>query len=69
MLSRMSRAVNSALEPMGVEIRRAAGKTASSDYYPTAPTCQVPYLSAKYEQFFGRRDTGWFVEVGAFDGY
>ena len=69
MRSKMSRVVNSALEPVGIEIRRAPGRKATGDYYPTVPTCQVPYLSAKLEQFFGRRGDGWFVEVGAFDGY
>ena len=69
MPTKISKTVNSMLEPLGIEIRRAPSSTASSDYYPVVPTCQVPHLSQKYEQFFGRRTDGWFVEVGAFDGY
>lgn len=37
-------------------------------FYPLAPTCQVRRLSLIYEQYFGRRTNGTFVEVGAFDG-
>jgi FkbM family methyltransferase len=69
MPTKIAKAVNSLLEPLGIEIRRSPGSRASDDYYPVVPSCQVPYLSYKDEQFFGRRTDGWFVEIGAFDGY
>lgn len=37
-------------------------------YYVPHPTCQIPNLGAMYEELFGRRSTGHFVEVGAYDG-
>jgi FkbM family methyltransferase len=37
-------------------------------YYVPHPTCQIPNLGAMYEELFGRRSTGRFVEVGAYDG-
>ncbi|GJL64047.1 MAG: hypothetical protein NPIRA04_27010 [Nitrospirales bacterium] len=40
----------------------------SGGFYPLAKTCQLPKLSLIYEQYFGRRNNGTFVEVGAFDG-
>jgi len=40
----------------------------SSFYYQLSPTCQIPDLAKIYEDFFGRRTDGCFVEFGAFDG-
>jgi len=40
----------------------------SGHYYPLSPTCQIPKLNLIYENYFGKRDTGCFVEVGAYDG-
>lgn len=37
-------------------------------YFKCSPTCQVPTLWTFYEQYFGCRSDGCFVEVGAFDG-
>ena len=39
-----------------------------SRFYPLAESCQLPKLSLIYEQYFGKRFHGLFVEVGAFDG-
>lgn len=44
------------------------GTHPDSAYYPVAPSCQIPGLSAIYLDVFGRRTDGTFVEVGAFDG-
>ena len=37
-------------------------------FYRPPASCQIPDLAGKYEQLFGRRTLGTFVEVGAFDG-
>jgi FkbM family methyltransferase len=37
-------------------------------FYPQPHLCQIPVLGALYEQLFGQRADGCFVEVGAFDG-
>lgn len=55
---------------------RAAGLIAPRDeeaalaipYYPQQPTCQIPQLYFLLSRFFGERDHGTFVEVGAYDG-
>jgi FkbM family methyltransferase len=38
------------------------------NFFKLSPTCQIPKLDIIYEQYFGRRTYGCFVEVGAFDG-
>jgi len=38
-------------------------------FYPVPVNCEIPSVPYIYEHFFGRRDTGTYVEVGAFDGY
>ena len=37
-------------------------------FYQPSPTCQIARLAELYEDVFGRRSDGSFVEVGAFDG-
>lgn len=37
-------------------------------FYQLSSTCQIPKLDTIYEQYFGRRTDGCFVEVGAYDG-
>lgn len=37
-------------------------------FYRPPSSCQIPDLAVKYEQLFGRRTLGTFVEVGAYDG-
>ncbi len=37
-------------------------------YYPQQPTCQIRNAWVLYDTFLGRREDGFFVEVGAFDG-
>lgn len=37
-------------------------------FYPPVPGCQIPNLPEVYEQVFGQKTAGAFVEVGAFDG-
>lgn len=39
-----------------------------SRYFPQQPSCQIPNLWALYGQFLGERESGTFVEVGAYDG-
>jgi FkbM family methyltransferase len=39
-----------------------------SSYYSLQPSCQVKNLDTLFEIFFGQRDHGTFVEVGANDG-
>jgi FkbM family methyltransferase len=38
------------------------------EYYPLSKTCQIPLLSIIFEQYFGQKKDGIFVEFGAFDG-
>jgi FkbM family methyltransferase len=40
----------------------------AQSYYQLAATCQIPKLGTIYELYFGRRNDGCFVEVGAYDG-
>lgn len=37
-------------------------------FYNLSTTCQIPKLDVVYEQYFGHKTDGCFVEVGAFDG-
>jgi FkbM family methyltransferase len=37
-------------------------------FYRPPPTCQIPEIGEKYEELFGCRSMGTFVEVGAYDG-
>ena len=37
-------------------------------FYKLSPTCQIPKLEVIYQQFFGLKNNGCFVEVGAYDG-
>ena len=39
-----------------------------SSFYRPAENCQIPNLAGKWEALFGRRNHGYFVEVGAYDG-
>ncbi|MDP2013167.1 MAG: FkbM family methyltransferase [Actinomycetota bacterium] len=41
---------------------------AETAYYPQQPSCQIPELWFILERLLGRRETGYFVEVGAYDG-
>lgn len=44
------------------------GSTDLQNYYQLDSTCQIPGLAGIYEDFFGKRADGCFVEFGAFDG-
>jgi FkbM family methyltransferase len=50
--------------------RPAAGASTKNHerFYKMSPTCQIPGLDSVYEQYFGRKTNGCFVEVGAYDG-
>ena len=61
------RAVNSLLRPLGLQVTRLRFR--SSDFYQPSPSCQIPTLGFLYELFFGQAEHGFFVEVGAYDGY
>lgn len=37
--------------------------------YKISDSCQIPNLNDVYEKYFGQRNIGMFVEVGAYDGY
>jgi FkbM family methyltransferase len=54
---------------LGYEIRPLPPESdAPPPYYRPHPSCQIPNLATLYDRVFGRRDHGYFVEVGAFDG-
>ncbi|CAB4867558.1 unannotated protein [freshwater metagenome] len=40
----------------------------SRAYYPQQESCQIPYLWFLFSRFLGERESGTFVEVGAYDG-
>jgi len=48
--------------------RHAWNGTRLQHYYPQQETCQIPELGFLLEKFFGQRDVGTFVEIGAHDG-
>lgn len=37
-------------------------------FYRPPASCQIPNLAGKWQAIFGRRNDGYFVEVGAYDG-
>lgn len=37
--------------------------------YKISETCQIKDLNSTYEKYFGYRTDGFFIEVGAYDGY
>ena len=37
-------------------------------FYSQQPTCQIPHLQHLFAKFFGERESGFYVEVGAYDG-
>ena len=43
-------------------------KKKQQKYYNLSQTCQITNLNIIYEQYFGQRTNGCFVEIGAFDG-
>jgi FkbM family methyltransferase len=65
--------INQALRPFNLCLEKISGQEAMSRtsvdrFYQPSPTCQIPDLESLYEQFFGKRRQGLFIEVGAFDG-
>lgn len=68
MRSRAKNLADAILRPVGVQLTPVAPATWRESFYPTVPTCQIPTLSHLFERFFGKRTTGVFVEIGAFDG-
>lgn len=53
------------------EVVRATQSMLAQDFtpfYPMSASCQIGMLDALYQRCFGRRTSGQFVEVGAFDG-
>ncbi|MBI5388565.1 MAG: FkbM family methyltransferase [Verrucomicrobia bacterium] len=55
-------------EPPHVGRHEVLKSSSESPYYQLSPTCQIPGLHRLYEQVFGQRANGTFIEVGAFDG-
>lgn len=75
MILRMARIfVNLILKPLGQQVIPLPSQQPSADsleappFYQPSKTCQIPCIAYLYENFFGRRYDGIFVEVGAFDG-
>jgi len=63
----LSRLANWLLAPFGWHLTRALPKP-EPRYYEPAQSCQVAELAALYSLFLGERGSGFFVEVGAYDG-
>ncbi len=68
MSNRAKRMINRILSLGGLQLSRIQQPGRRTGYYPVAPTCQIPYLSTIYEEIFGTRTSGFFVEIGAYDG-
>ena len=67
----MEKSVEKAQDSSGIRRSMSIESCQSPTYrkfYPISDTCQVPKLSLIYEQYFGKRTDGTFVEVGAYDG-
>jgi FkbM family methyltransferase len=60
--------VNAILKPVGLEISRAKQRRSRETFYKPSETCQISNLATIYERVFGQLNSGFFVEVGAFDG-
>ena len=63
----LSRLANWLLAPIGWRVTRVLPKP-ETRYYEPAPSCQLAELAALYSLFLGERGSGFFVEVGAYDG-
>ena len=63
----LSRFANRLLAPVGWHLTRVA-RNPEPRYYEPAPSCQLAELAALYSLFIGERGSGFFVEVGAYDG-
>jgi FkbM family methyltransferase len=62
----LSRLANGLLAPFGWHLTRVSKP--EPRYYEPAPSCQVAELAGLYSLFLGERGSGFFVEVGAYDG-
>lgn len=60
-------AINRLLGLAGLRLSRLR-QDPPKGYYRASSSCQIPNLSTLYERLLGSRATGFFVEVGAFDG-
>ena len=69
-IDRAKCAAKSRLAQLGWEVRRVREPSIEDTlFYAMPESCQIPGLGSLYETFFGQRTSGFFVEVGAFDGY
>lgn len=68
MRNRAKLVADAILRPAGLQLNHVAPGVDREWFYPTVPTCQIPTLPHLLELFFGKRTSGIFVEVGAFDG-
>ncbi|TVZ07099.1 FkbM family methyltransferase [Trebonia kvetii] len=66
--TRAKAVANAILRLAGVQLTRLDSCADREWFYPAVESCQIPTLPFLLELFFGKRNTGTFVEVGAFDG-
>lgn len=69
--SSCGRVARTVLEPLGLEIRRKPQPqpvAATTCFYEMPASCQIANLDFLYTFFLGRKTSGYFVEVGAYDG-
>lgn len=62
-------AVRAALSRTGYTVKKVSPARVDRGFYPVAPTCQIQNLGFLYETILGATSDGFFVEVGAYDGY
>src|SRR5258706_14970608 len=55
-------------QPAAVAAAMALALRGGRSFHRRPNLCQIPILEGLYEQLFGQRADGCFVEVGAFDG-
>jgi FkbM family methyltransferase len=64
----MKKLLKSLIRKAGFRVSRIYMVPQSESWFVFDESCQIPYLSEIYEQFFGADSSGFLVEVGAFDG-
>ena len=50
------------------DVPQSATIAATRVYSPVSDSCQIPELATLHDLFFGQRSSGFFVEVGVYDG-
>ncbi len=66
--AQIGRVLDAMGQPRAASAARALVARDGDCFYRPSPSCQIAILGALFEQLFGQRVDGTFVEVGAYDG-